>query len=167
MVKAKTLLVAFLALAVASCVGCGKDNGYKAVTGKVTMNGEPVAGATVTFFNQSSDGEGGGGLTGADGSFTATSTGASEGGKGLQPGEYKVTVVKFKDEKDPDQEAFDKGEITYDELQERKAKQGTYGKSMQYELLTPKKYQLVTTTTLTITVTEDPKQNVFELKLDE
>ena len=167
MSKAKLFVVAFLMIGVLCFVGCGKNKGYKAVTGKVTMGGSPLEGATLTFYNQDTTGEGGGCKTGADGTYSATSTGATEGGVGLMPGQYKVTIAKYADDKDPDQEAFEKGEITYDELQERVAKKGSYAKGVTYELLTPEKFKLPNTTPLSVTVGDDPKANVFDFNLDE
>lgn len=168
MAKAKLFAVAFLTLGVLCFVGCGaKDKGYRKVTGTVTLNGEPLDGATVMFYNQAQGGDSGAGKTGADGSFTVTSSRASEGGTGLVPGEYKVTVTKFEEVVDPDQEAFDKGEITYDELQERKAKAGAYAKAKAPKLLTPSQYQRADSTPFTASVTDDPKQNVYEFNLEE
>lgn len=155
-------------LGVVCSVGCsGKDKDYRKVSVKVTMNGAPLEGATVMFYNQDATGDSGGGKTGADGSLVVTSSRASEGGTGLMPGEYKVTVIKFENTVDPDQEAYDKGEITYDELQNRKAKAGAYAKTAAPELLTPPQYQRADTTPLTATVTDSSKQNVFEFNLDE
>ena len=168
MTRAKLFIVAFLTLGVACFVGCGsKDKDHRKVSGTVTMNGAPLEGATLTFYPQEPSGDSGGGKTGADGTFTITSSRASEGGTGLLPGEYRVTVTKFEELSDPDQEAYDKGEITYEELQERKAKAGAYAKVEVPELLTPPKYQRDDTTPLTATVTDDPKKNVFEFNLDE
>ncbi|MBQ1865089.1 MAG: carboxypeptidase regulatory-like domain-containing protein [Thermoguttaceae bacterium] len=167
MAKMRICAAAFLMLGVLCMVGCGENKDYRKVTGKVTMGGAPLEGADLMFYPQDSTGEGGGGKTLADGTYTITSSGATEGGVGLKPGQYKVTVTKFADNKDPDQEAFDKGEITYDELQQRVAAKGSYSKATTYELLTPAKYKLMNDTPLSVTVTNDPKANVFDFNLDE
>ncbi len=163
----KRFAVAFLVLGLVCAVGCSKDKGYKKVTGKVTMGGQPVDAAGIMFWPQAAGGESGGGKTVADGSFTVTSSGAQNGESGLLPGEYKVTVQKYATEEDPDQKAFEAGEITYDELQERKAKKGSYSKSKGPELLTPEKFARQETTTITVTVGSDSKKNVFDINLDE
>ena len=165
--KLKGFLVAFLALGIVFAVGCAKEKGYKKVTGKVTMDGQPLEGASLMFWPQATDGESGGGKTGADGTFSVTSSGSQKGDTGLLPGDYKVTIRKYADIDDPDQKAFEAGEITYDELQERKAKKGAYSKASAAELLTPQKFARDDSTPLTVTVSSDSKQNVFDFNLDE
>lgn len=161
------LLCALLAVTSVAFLGCNKDKGYKAVTGTVTMDGAPVEGATVTFYNQDSTGEPGGGKTDATGAYTVTSSGASNGGKGLLPGTYKVTVMKYEEVVDPDQEAFDKGEIDYDELQKRKGKtmSGTRTGGAP-KLLTPAQYANPGGTPLSVTVSTNPQENVFDFNLE-
>ena len=85
----------------------------------------------------------------------------------MKPGVYSVTAMKNEEVKNPDDEAYEKGEITYDELQERKQKKGAYAKSSGGELLTPRKFLDPNLTPLKITVTNDPKANVFDFNLDE
>ena len=118
------------------------------------------------FYPDGADGEAGSALTDESGVYAATSSGSRQGGTGLKPGTYKVTVVKKEEVVDPDEEAYSKGEITYDELQQRKAKKGAYAKDKQPEMLTPKQYSAITTTPLSITVTDDPKSNVFDFNLE-
>lgn len=78
-----SVLAGCLALALA---GCG---GPVPVAGKVTLNGKPVAGATVVFIP-----EGGGPEAGAqtdeEGNFLLTTTKT----EGTIPGAYRVTVSK-------------------------------------------------------------------------
>jgi hypothetical protein len=79
----------FLSLAVIIS-GCGES--YHPVTGTVTLDGQPLAEATVSF--NSDDGKtGGAGFTDASGNFTIESV---SGKKGLIAGNYKVTVLKTK-----------------------------------------------------------------------
>ncbi len=73
---------------VAVVTGCGPK--AVPVEGIVTLDGQPVARATVTF--QSEDGRHVfGGQTDENGRFSLSSGGT----KGAYPGEYKVTVVKY------------------------------------------------------------------------
>lgn len=124
------LFAAALVLDLCFLSGCSNpDRVYSKVTGTVTMDGAPVDGCILTFFPQSSDGEGGSGKTDAQGAFVVTSQNAENGGTGLKPGEYKVTVMKNADFIDEDEDAYNNGEITYDELQERRAKKDPYAKA--------------------------------------
>ena len=164
----KVLFASFLVVGLCAFVGCGKDKDYRAVTGTVTMGGAPLEGCILTFIPEDqATGEGGGAKTDASGAYSATSSRASNGGTGLKPGNYKVTAMKNSEVVDPDEEAFQKGEITYDELQQRKQKKGAYAKSSGSELLTPRKFLDPNLTPLQITVGNDPKQNVFDFNLDE
>ncbi len=163
----KYLFVAALALNLCCLTGCGsRDKAYTKISGTVMMDGAPLADCVLTFYAQSPDGENGSGKTDAQGNFTATSQGAENGGTGLKPGEYKVTAMKNSSVVDEDQEAYNNGTITYDELQERKAKKGAYAKSSSSELLTPRRYLDENSTPLSITVTKDAKSNVFELVIE-
>ena len=161
----KTSVIACLLVGLVCFAGCGSDDGHRKVTGKVTMNGEPVDGASLMFYAQDSTGEGGGGKTDASGNYSITAPSAVKGG--LFPGEYKVTIAKYAEVVDEDQQAYESGEITYDELQERKAAKGPYGKVETGELLTPAQYSNTNATPLTVTVTDDSKQNVFDFDLTE
>ena len=163
----KILAVSFLLLGLVISTGCTKDLGYRKLTGTVTMDGQPLAGATLTFYADGTGGEGGSGLTGADGKYEVTAGNSPEGGLGLKPGTYKVTIVKMEERVDEDEEAFNKGEITYDELQNRKAKKGAYAKTAKPNRLTPAKYASTFDTPLSVTVSDDPAANVFDFNLDE
>ncbi|MGH7139971.1 MAG: carboxypeptidase-like regulatory domain-containing protein [Pirellulales bacterium] len=67
-------------------IGCAKGGNTDtvAVSGKVTYNGQPVEGATVTFASTDS-GTPGAGMTAADGSYKLT----------VKPGSYAAMVSKF------------------------------------------------------------------------
>ena len=162
----KILAVSFLLLGLVISTGCSKDLGYRKLTGTVTMDGQPLEGASLTFYAECG-GEGGSGMTGADGKYDVTAGNSPEGGLGLKPGTYKVTIVKMEQIVDEDEEALRKGEITYDELQKRKAKKGAYAKSSKPNRLTPAKYASTFDTPLSVTVSDDPAANVFDFNLDE
>jgi len=69
--------------------GCGEK--IVPVEGQVTLDGQPVPGATVTFTSE--DGKNVySGLTDDNGKFSLS----SNKGTGAAPGSYKVTVTKFK-----------------------------------------------------------------------
>ena len=73
--------------------GCGKGGPVLPVNGVVTLDGNPVANATVRFYpDEGTDPTSSGyAQTGTDGKFVITS---GKGEKGLVPGKYKVTVSK-------------------------------------------------------------------------
>lgn len=72
-------------------VGCN-NSGTLPVTGKVTKDGQPVAGALVTFQPQSAEGKPASGTTDDSGAYKLTTF---VNGDGALPGSYKVTVTKF------------------------------------------------------------------------
>lgn len=81
-----------LALAVAACVsgalGCGKD--IYPVKGRVTIDGKPVAKATVRFLPDNGQAPRlAWGLTNQNGEFTMTTFKTDDG---VLPGVYKVTI---------------------------------------------------------------------------
>jgi hypothetical protein len=69
-------------------VGCGGARPVK-VTGTLTLNGQPVEGATVQFVPVNEGGRPATGLTKADGGFSLTTI---EDQDGALPGEYKVVI---------------------------------------------------------------------------
>jgi hypothetical protein len=82
----------FIALALLVSVpflsGCGAKP--VKVTGTVTLNGQPVEGATVQFVPVNDGGRPAVGTTGADGGFSLTTI---ENHDGAMPGEYKVVIT--------------------------------------------------------------------------
>ncbi|MCZ2341900.1 MAG: carboxypeptidase-like regulatory domain-containing protein [Bacteroidales bacterium] len=67
--------------------GCGDPS---SLTGKVTLDGQPLTGATVVFYPQQSDTTIVVGVTDDAGHFEVTPA----VGSGIRPGEYRVTVSK-------------------------------------------------------------------------
>ncbi|MBR4975980.1 MAG: hypothetical protein IKY61_02915 [Thermoguttaceae bacterium] len=161
--KMKTLMLFALVASAVLVSGCGKDLGYRKTTGKVTLNGEPLAGAIVTFVGQGQGTESGAATTNDKGEYSANSGSV---GEGLKPGEYKVTISKRETVVDEDLERLKAGEITDDEYQELKAKRGMKENSGSVgENLVPDEYSSAATTSLTATVTDNPKENVFNFDL--
>lgn len=79
-----------LGLLVAASIGCG--SGLVPAEGLVLLDGQPLAGATVTFMPQAK-GRPASAVTGADGRFKAA---LPDGKGGLAPGEYRVVVMLVK-----------------------------------------------------------------------
>jgi hypothetical protein len=122
--------------------GCSdRDHKYSKVEGTVTYNGLPVEGATVNFQPISPEGESASGITDVGGKFTLTSVNALNGGRGALPGDYNVVVSKRDPPPpDPDQAAFDRGEIDYNELQSRLNRKGPGMARPSSKSLLPLKY---------------------------
>ncbi len=84
-----TLVCAALAL----FAGCGSSNPPTAqVTGTVTLDGDPVEGATVLFLPDDTTLKAATASTQADGTYALTTF---EAGDGAMPGSYKVKVHKY------------------------------------------------------------------------
>ena len=82
--------IAFCSLAFLACLltlGCG--SGYSTVTGTVTLDGAPLASATVMFTSEDNN-RVATGFTDASGNFTMT----ADNKDGVLPGKYKVSVSK-------------------------------------------------------------------------
>ena len=87
--------IAFIGLFILVSIGCGNtDNRYAKVEGTISYKGGLVDGATVTFLPVAEGGEPASGKTDVNGRFSLTSAQAIEGGRGVLPGEYLVTVSK-------------------------------------------------------------------------
>jgi hypothetical protein len=79
-----------LALAVL-VLGAGCSHKLVKVHGKVTLDGKPLDGATVTFVPDGEGGRSASGQTGTDGTFSLSTYTT---GDGAQPGQYKVIIAK-------------------------------------------------------------------------
>ena len=93
----KQLLVLMVCLAccalLAGCRGGTSNPATVPVTGTVTLNGEAVEGATVTFTGEGSP-RPATGTTDAQGKFSLTSF---EPDDGAAPGDYAITITKYAD----------------------------------------------------------------------
>ncbi|MBQ6828682.1 MAG: carboxypeptidase regulatory-like domain-containing protein [Thermoguttaceae bacterium] len=160
----KMKILALLAFAASAVLvsGCGADTGHRKTTGVVTVDGEPIEGATLVFVPAAQGGESGSAITDAKGAYSTVSGSV---GEGLKPGDYKVTISKREQVVDEDMAAYEAGEITYDELQERKSKQGLSGGAPVGESLVPEIYSSAADTPLTVTVTDDASKNKFDFDL--
>ena len=121
-------LVALLGLVLSGCGG----RGTAPVQGVVTLDGTPVAGATVLFMPDGQDGSRpASGFTSSDGTFRLTTYQADDG---ALPGKYRVVVQKTEAAKDP-------GAAEQSALQRAKAKmeeeaQYQYKQKTAYEMRT-------------------------------
>ena len=61
------------------------------MTGTVTLQGKPVAGAAITFVPTGEEGEAASAITDSEGKYALTTW---EAGDGARPGEYRVKVSK-------------------------------------------------------------------------
>jgi hypothetical protein len=85
-----------LGLAVVAALGCGGKS-FVPVSGKVTMDNKPLAGATVTFLPVADKGTmdagvGGTGTTNENGEYTLK---AINGKDGVEVGHYRVNITKL------------------------------------------------------------------------
>jgi hypothetical protein len=71
-------------------LGCAGDNGLAPVTGKVTYQGKPVAGATILFMGDETA-RPATAISGPDGSYSLRTLDAA----GAAPGKYTVVVSKI------------------------------------------------------------------------
>ena len=76
--------------------GCN-DSGLVQIEGLVTLDGEPLQSATVTFMRSDGKGRPAAGVTNEEGFFELSSFRQNDG---LPPGEYGVTISKAVDGKD-------------------------------------------------------------------
>jgi hypothetical protein len=72
------------------CPNASRPATYR-VTGTVTMQGQPVARAVITFVPTAADGEAASAITDSEGKYALTTWRA---GDGARPGEYRVKVSK-------------------------------------------------------------------------
>lgn len=94
--RASTILGPALALTLTLAVGCGPGAKYAPVSGRVTLNGQPLANATVSFQPIAADGgvnapaPGSTGQTNANGEYTLVS---ADGKPGAWVGKHVVRIT--------------------------------------------------------------------------
>jgi len=81
-----------LAFSISMVFGCGDGPTLVPVSGKVTLDGQPLEGATLSFMPEPGNpvSTAGSDVTGPQGNFTMTYNGRA----GLTPGKYKVMISK-------------------------------------------------------------------------
>jgi len=145
----KYYFFSFTLLILLAALGCSQGLKTVYVGGIVTLDSEPVEGATVTFYPVSEDGgaELAVGTTDAKGFYTITAASGGKFGRGTTPGEYMVSVAKRAP--DPNEKVVDvptvsstdsKGGPDPKALQAREEAARKAGLPPPYLYLTPKKY---------------------------
>ena len=86
---AEAILVT-VGIVLTGCSNSSRPSTYP-VTGTVTMQGQPVAGAAITFVPTGNEGEAASAITDSEGKYALTTWRA---GDGARPGEYRVKVSK-------------------------------------------------------------------------
>lgn len=88
-------LVGLLAVCLVNALGCGPAGPVvHMIKGVVTLDGEPVSGASVVFVPEG-DGLMAAGKTGADGVFALNASDGKKFGRGTTIGDYIVTISKL------------------------------------------------------------------------
>ncbi|QDU77957.1 hypothetical protein Pan97_50360 [Bremerella volcania] len=144
------------ALMMSICLGLGtallgcSGNGMLPVEGTVTLDGQPLDGAAISFV-PAEGGRPSTGQTDDQGHFTLASYTA---GDGVPPGEYKVTVVKLDTRRQAEAAPVEEG---------TEADQQVMGNIEQaVKFLTPMKYSSPATTDLKVEV----KANMEPVQID-
>jgi hypothetical protein len=149
------------AVALLAAAGCGGKHTPVKVGGKVTLDGKPVEGATVTFYSAAGGDEGrpANGRTDADGVYHLGTMGDEDG---ALPGEYKVVVAKWgplkPNLKVPNFPDTPEGRAQRDEFLYR-----AYGDGPREKNILPPRYGDLKTTPLTWTVSGRTSEADFEL----
>ncbi len=140
-----------ISLPIVACLmlaGCGGNElGTVGVTGTVTYQDQPVAGANVTFAADGSPLALG--TTDDKGVYTLTTTGSP----GAVPGAHKVYISKM-------ESSGDTSQLKPEDMETMSGDNAPEAKS-----LIPKKYNNPATSGLTATVTDDASANVFDFSL--
>ena len=93
--RARVSLFVCVGMVLGGVGGCGRAGGPEVyyVTGVVTLDGEPVRGASVRFSPSRPEGIPASGMTQADGTFTLNAQ-AAKPGAGTATGEYAMAIQK-------------------------------------------------------------------------
>jgi hypothetical protein len=145
------LALPLIAVGIPLLVGCANDGRPETypVTGTITWQGKPLAGATIVFVPGPDGGEGAAATSDADGKF-AVSTYAS--GDGARPGQYRLRVMKYEGPKvDPNRKS-----MTYEEEVAAPDNDPSLRPAPPPKNLLPKKYESETSSGLVHTVSNGP-----------
>ena len=171
-VKHYTLSI-LLPLTLLACLGCNSGLRTEYVDGIVTLDGNPVEGALVTFIPASAgEARVAAGTTDAKGHYTLTVAEGGRAGRGTTVGDYKVTVAKRTPDKTKEK-AEAAGNDTgaseqppsREEMAAAERARRSAGLPPPFLYLTPKKYNNPETSGLTANVVKG--SNKFDFALTE
>ncbi|MGH7138975.1 MAG: carboxypeptidase-like regulatory domain-containing protein [Pirellulales bacterium] len=168
-----------------SLSGCQKGSSLKtvAVSGRVTLDGQPIEGATVSFLSKAGieTGHTASGITNAEGHYELQTYEATNLVKGAVPGEYNVIIAKYEAPKgltkeqtegmigggSPEKARAMSGALTEEQKQAASGLKGeaaaAAGGGLSKTML-PKKYASPTDSGLSATVAADQKTPIdFQL----
>ena len=160
--QVKAVIVFMVVATFVISTGCGSGNPFDTVpvTGSVTLDGQPVEGATV-IFQPTGDHKAATATTDSSGEFTLTT---GESGDGAMPGVYKVTVFKTKMEPGADLSGLSFEEAALKAKQEDDERLKKYPGGMPTQDLLPVKYKDAGKSGLTFEVKRDAENN-FAIEL--
>jgi hypothetical protein len=131
-------------------IGCG-GRGTTPVQGVVTLDGTPVAGATVLFMPDGQDGRRpASGFTSSDGTFRLTTY---EPDDGALPGKYRVVIQKTEAAKDPgaaERSALDRARAKIEEESQQKHRKPTLPEAYAKFDTTPLRWSVPVTGAVTL-----------------
>ena len=158
------MTVLCVAISTSLLIGCDKGSGLKTepVTGKVTYQGAPVAGAQITFMETgkpAGSGIFGGATTDENGEYKVSASGG-DAEAGMPAGEYTVTIKK-----NVPADGSDPTKATTPE--EAAKQQGSSGRptSTKMKSVIPEKYGNPNSSGLTASVKEG--ENTFDFTLED
>lgn len=157
----KVLSLVSLAITFVSMAGCGPSYKVHPVTGKVTLDGAPLAGATVTLKPVGADGLPATGTCDKEGNYSVVDM-RPEGAAGAAAGEYKIGILWYKPSVDTSQMTSGGSSAADVEKADdsKAARSGTTGPKSEL----PTAYQNPDTSELTLTV--KPGSNKSDFALD-
>lgn len=165
-----------LVLLAAGAIGCAGESGpptFK-VSGTVTLDGQPVEGAVISFLDEKGGPYNAVATSGPDGKYELTTF---QKGDGAVEGKYNIMVTKYgkEEEVSPYDTPSDAGGQTVEEGN-TEGYEDAYGAAMEGASQggwrppktwndLPEKYASVGTSGLTYTVTSDKAEHTFDLTL--
>jgi hypothetical protein len=154
--------------------GCDSGLRTEYVEGIVTLDGNPLDGALVTFIPSGAEAKIASGATNAKGKYVLTTQEGGRPGRGTTQGDYKVTIAKRKPAEDdrntasaavePQKSSNEPPSVR--EMAALDAQRRTRGLPPPYAYITPKKYNSVETSGFTATVVRGKNRFNFDMVND-